>query len=416
MRSRTPRHRSIKESGGPAANRMGSKSGASSRREGLQRELHDAPSLENGGPAGGTLASNAGTLAFLRHVTEASEELADEQDLDAVLLKGAPAPRGGTLWTRLEPYVLMARVDHWVKNAFMLLGVVVALLYRPGLFEAHRLPVIALAVLATCLIASSNYVINEYLDAPFDRLHPTKCTRPAAVGQLSGALVYAFWGLLAIAGMLLATGVNGPFAATALFFWIMGWVYNVPPLRAKDVAFVDVLVESVNNPIRLALGWFALIPDLLPPLSIALAFWMVGAFFMAAKRFAEYRQIADPEVAASYRKSFGTYDEGRLLGSMLFYAATGAVFGGVFLVRYKLELIFCVPSVTMFLGLYAWLSMRRDSPVQAPERLHKDPVLMASALLVLLTFLVAMFLDVPALYTLFNVEHAGIEPLWKVGD
>ena len=395
---------------------MASTSGASGRREGLQRDRVEAPPRVS--PQGGAegLAPNAGTLAFLRHVTESSEGLGEEDALDAALLQVSAEARGGARWDRVLPYVLMARVDHWVKNAFMLLGVAVALLYRPGLFEAARLPAIVLALSATCLIASSNYVINEYLDAPFDRLHPKKCRRPAAQRQLSGVVVYAFWGLLAIAGVLLATAVNEPFAATALLFWIMGCVYNVPPLRAKDVAFVDVLVESVNNPIRLALGWFALIPDLLPPLSIALAFWMVGAFFMAAKRFAEYRQIADPETAASYRKSFGVYDEGRLLGSMLFYAATGAVFGGVFLVRYKLELVFCVPSVTMFLGLYAWLSMRADSPVQTPERLHKDPILMASALLVLLTFLVAMFLDVPALYTLFNVEHAGIEPLWKVGD
>jgi len=32
------------------------------------------------------------------------------------------------------------------------------------------------------LDASSNYVINEMLDAPFDRLHPTKKNRPSACG------------------------------------------------------------------------------------------------------------------------------------------------------------------------------------------------------------------------------------------
>ena len=82
--------------------------------------------------------------------------------------------------------------------------------------------------------------------------------------------------------------MNLPFVATIAFFWIMGVAYNVRPIRTKEVPYVDVLSESVNNPIRLLLGWFALIPDRFPPISLLLAYWMVGAFFMAMKRFAEY--------------------------------------------------------------------------------------------------------------------------------
>ncbi len=37
---------------------------------------------------------------------------------------------------------------------------------------------------AATLISSSNYVLNEMLDAPYDRLHPTKCRRPAACGLI----------------------------------------------------------------------------------------------------------------------------------------------------------------------------------------------------------------------------------------
>ena len=58
--------------------------------------------------------------------------------------------------------------------------------------------------------------------------------------------------------------------------------------------YVDVLSESVNNPLRLLLGWFVVTPDVVPPVSLLVAYWMVGAFFMASKRFAEYRSIGDP--------------------------------------------------------------------------------------------------------------------------
>ena len=55
-------------------------------------------------------------------------------------------------------------------------------------------------------------------------------------------------------------------------------LYNVPPIRIKDYAYFDVLAESVNNPLRFLVGWFAVAPQFLPPSSVLLAYWM-GAHF-----------------------------------------------------------------------------------------------------------------------------------------
>ena len=46
---------------------------------------------------------------------------------------------------------------------------------------------------------------------------------------------------------------------------------------------------------------------------------MVGCYFMAIKRYAEYREIGDPARAAAYRKSFAYYTPERLLVSIIFY-------------------------------------------------------------------------------------------------
>ena len=35
----------------------------------------------------------------------------------------------------MNPYIKIARIDHWFKNVFMLPGVVVALLAVPGLWQ-----------------------------------------------------------------------------------------------------------------------------------------------------------------------------------------------------------------------------------------------------------------------------------------
>jgi decaprenyl-phosphate phosphoribosyltransferase len=82
------------------------------------------------------------------------------------------------------PYVQIARVDHWFKNTFMLLGVLVAFFYEPASVTLAKLPLVALALLATCLVASSNYVLNELLDGTTDRFHPEKKHRPVPSGKI----------------------------------------------------------------------------------------------------------------------------------------------------------------------------------------------------------------------------------------
>jgi 4-hydroxybenzoate polyprenyltransferase len=178
----------------------------------------------------------------------------------------------------------------------------------PGMIGA-----VVAALLALCLIASANYMINEYLDARYDRFHPLKRDRPGAQGRLEPRLVaLQYLGLTAV-GMAIAQALGMPFALTAAVLLLMGIAYNVPPLRTKDRPYLDVLSESVNNPLRLLMGWFVVIPDQLPPYSLMLAYWMGGAFLMAMKRYSEYRRIGDPARAGAYRRSFRRYTEETLL-------------------------------------------------------------------------------------------------------
>ncbi len=283
----------------------------------------------------------------------------------------------------VRPYVQIARVDHWFKNAFMALGVLLALFYEPQLFATQSVGVLALAGLATCLIASSNYVLNEILDGPTDRLHPQKRHRPVPAGLVSLPIAYAEWLLLATLGLSLAIRVNPYFALSAFSLWVMGLLYNVPPFRTKEWPYVDVLSESVNK---------------------------------ATKRYAEYRHIGDKGVAAGYRKSFNYYTEERLLISMFFYATTCTLFAGVFIVRYHLELILFAPFAAGVFAYYLKIGMQRDSPVQNPEKLYKERGFFAFMVLATVLFVVLMFTRIPTMYDWFNVEQARTSPLWTLGQ
>ena len=321
----------------------------------------------------------------------------------------------GRTSTGIRPYVQIARIDHWFKNAFMLLGVILAVFYQPEVATGSSLLPLGLAVLATCLVASSNYVLNELLDGPRDRLHPVKKNRPVPAGLVKPGVAYAEWLALAGAGFTLALAINAYLFLSVLFLWVMGIAYNVPPLRTKEWPYLDVLSESVNNPIRLLLGWFALVSDIFPPVSLLIAYWMVGAFFMAMKRYAEYRYIGDRRVAAAYRRSFEYYTDERLLVSIMFYATACALFAGIFIVRYHLELILFAPLAAGMFAYYMKLGMLPDSPVQNPEKLYRQRGFFAYMVACTLAFVLLMFVSIPPLYELFNVEPALTEPLWTIG-
>jgi 4-hydroxybenzoate polyprenyltransferase len=315
---------------------------------------------------------------------------------------------------RFIAYLAIARPDHWFKNVFMALGVFLAYFYHPDLFGPMTLLTIVWAFAITCLAASSNYVINEILDAPTDRSHPVKRHRPIPSGRVRLPIAYAEWIGLGVLALGLAATLNWPFFAATLMLLVMGVVYNVKPLRAKEHPYVDVLCESINNPIRLLLGWFAVTAAEFPPVSLLISYWMIGAFFMAAKRLAEYRALGNREVAGTYRRSFRHYNEEKLLISMFFYTTCFSLFLGVFIIRYHLELILIFPLVAGFICTYLRVAFKRDSAAQNPERLYREKGLMLYLIVCVLAFIGLMFVQIPMLYTLFHVQPSQVAPLWKL--
>ena len=293
-------------------------------------------------------------------------------------------------------YVAIARPDHWVKNVFMLPGAALALIVDPQ-SGIGSLPALVLGVVSTCLVASANYTINEYLDGEFDRHHPTKSARPTAQGRIRPQFVILQYAVLIATGLGLASLLNPVFFFASVFLLIMGVLYNVKPIRTKDRAYIDVLSESVNNPIRLVLGWAAISTIALPPSSLLISYWMGGAYLMAMKRCAEYRMIGDPARAARYRKSFATYTDQSLMLSSFFYALSSVFFLGIFLIKYKIEFIISFPFFALLFVWYQSIALRPNSAAINPERMYTEPKFVAFVAFLAALVLVLFLVDIPFL-------------------
>jgi len=302
----------------------------------------------------------------------------------------------------LAGHIQIARIDHWVKNVFVFPGIVVALSVDRARIASWSWINLFAGMVAVCLIASSNYVINELLDAPSDLAHPVKRNRPVPSGIVHIKLAYLEWLALMAAGLIFALHISRAFAITLAVLWVMGCIYNIRPIRTKDLPYLDVLSEAVNNPLRMIAGWYLTGITLVPPASLLLSYWMVGCYFMAIKRFAEFREIGHFGRSAEYRKSFAYYNEQRLLVAVMFYASVAMLFFGAFIMRYRVELILAFPLVALVMALYLSIAFKPDSAAQRPEGLYRETALMAAVIICTVVMVTLLFVNLPILHRIFT--------------
>jgi len=267
---------------------------------------------------------------------------------------------------------------------FILFGHVVAVtLVLNFQIEWEHVRLAALSLIPACLIASANYILNEILDAPFDAMHPTKKHRGIPAGKVKVPLLWWMMAGLIVTAFVFAwlCGFNWAYHAALGLLLFSGIVYNVKPLRLKDRAFMDVIAESFNNPVRLWLGYYALVsPMHVPPLSIVLAWWFFGALLMTGKRYSEFRFIGDAELSGKYRRSFQVYTEKSLILAMITYANLFCFCTGIAMATYERlnNLVFSFPFIVLAVLFYFNHAMKAETARMEPEQLLRNPWIIAS--------------------------------------
>lgn len=140
------------------------------------------------------------------------------------------------------------RIHQWAKNLLLF----VPLLASHRIFETQLLLSGLLAFIAFGACASSVYLLNDLLDLPDDRHHPTKCKRPLAAGTLP--ITHALFlvpGLLVAAFALALWQLPWQFAAVLAAYYLLTMAYS---LWLKRVVMLDVVTLAMLYTMRVIAG------------------------------------------------------------------------------------------------------------------------------------------------------------------
>jgi 4-hydroxybenzoate polyprenyltransferase len=289
-------------------------------------------------------------------------------------------------------YVDSLRLERWPRSLAIIPGFIAFFVLNPesiiGINYFWLSFKLMVAFILTLLTSTANYIINEIADAPYDAFHPSKKHRPLVNKKISIAILMALWLLLTLVSLATAYGFyrNLYFMMDLGVLLAAGIFYNVPPVRMKDIPYLDSTLESANNPIRFLIGWH-IMTTTFPPVSLLVSWWAFGNFLMVGKRVAEKKFLTEEE-SAGYRLSLKRYS---LQGLKIFMVINAVIFMAtfcLFAVESQLKsFLFSAPFILVYLIMFMKKSLQDIEGAEEPEKLLKNPYFAFYTL-----FLVAIFI------------------------
>lgn len=276
----------------------------------------------------------------------------------------------------IRPLVRLLRPHQWLKNTFVLIG----LLFGHAGHDPVKVGQALAAFAAFCLLASAVYVMNDLIDREQDRRHPKKRHRPLAAGTVSVSAAVTLATLCLLAGGVLAVFYAGSAPWIFLVYVLMNLAYS---LGLKHVVILDVFIIAAGFMLRILAGTLGI--GIAPSQWLLLCGLMLTLFLGFAKRRAElnallaesagHRRVLEHYTAPMLDQFIGIVAAGTVISYALYTvsAETIALHG-------TQALIATVPFVLYGMLRYLWRLHQRGGGGDPAQELLTDPHLALASL------------------------------------
>jgi decaprenyl-phosphate phosphoribosyltransferase len=171
-----------------------------------------------------------------------------------------------------------ARPNQWIKNLVMY----TSLVFSGNLLNQELFIQVTIGVVLFSMLSSTSYILNDIIDLPYDKKHPSKRLRPIAIGKLSiqDATTAVFLGaFIALLGSLL---VSVPLFFISLAFLALHFLYS---LVLKHRAVIDIFAISFSFMLRAFAG--EVLSGYHIQIWLLLSIFFISLFLATVKRHAE---------------------------------------------------------------------------------------------------------------------------------
>lgn len=147
----------------------------------------------------------------------------------------------------MAQYISLLRPKHWIKNAFIFLP----LFFSGEVFHLDKLLACLAGFVAFSFIASSIYIINDYMDIEADKMHPTKCLRPLASGAVSKKSAITLFIFCVAIGIGIAAAIKLKFLFVLMIYFLMNLGYS---FGLKNISILDIVLVAIGFVLRIKAG------------------------------------------------------------------------------------------------------------------------------------------------------------------
>lgn len=276
----------------------------------------------------------------------------------------------------------LMRPKQWTKN--LLVGA--ALVFSGRFLDPTDVGRVALAVAAFCLLSSSGYILNDWLDRDADRNHPKKKHRPIASGTMPETAALVQMAILALIGGAIAIALSPTFFACAMAYFATTLSYS---LYLKHVVIIDVMFLAACYVWRAVAGAVAIGVVVSPWLLLCTAFFAL--FLGFSKRRAELVALGDK---GGTRKNLAEYSP-QMLDQFQGIVTSGTVLSyALYTVLASHEFMtLTLPYVLYGIFRYIYLVDQRGEGGAPDETFLKDRPILLTVVLYVLTAMAVLIAE-----------------------